>query len=74
MFYHLIIIGAAEVKVGERQINPVLAPCPKLNKLVQTKMRPKEGPKIELLRDISQTGLQAVYCRLFAGSIQIFYR
>ena len=37
-------------------------------------MRPKEGTKIELQRDISQIGLQVVYCILFAGSLQVLYR
>ena len=34
----------------------------------------KEGTKIELQRDISQIGLQVVYCRLFAGILQVVYR
>ena len=38
---------------------------------VQTKMRLKEGTKIKLQRDISQIGLQVVYCRLFAGVLQV---
>ena len=33
----------------------------------------KEGTKIELQRDITQIGLQVVYCGLFAGSLQFFY-
>ena len=37
-------------------------------------MRLKEGTKIELQRDISQICLQVVYCRLFAGILQIVYR
>ena len=35
-------------------------------------MRPKEVTKLELQRDISQIGLQAVYCGLFAGILQVF--
>ena len=45
-----------------------------LNKFVRTKMRLKEGTTIELQGDISQIGLQVVYFRLFAGSLQVVYR
>ena len=34
----------------------------------------KEGTKIELLRAISQNGLQVVYCRFSAGVLQVVYR
>ena len=34
-------------------------------------MRPKEGTKVELQRDISQIGLQVVFRRLFAGILQV---
>ena len=34
----------------------------------------KEGTKIELQRDISQIGLQDVYCRLFAVILQVVNR
>ena len=34
----------------------------------------KEWTKIEFQRDISQIGLQAVFCRLFAGILQVVYR
>ena len=46
------------------------------NKFVRTKMRRKEGTKIELQRDICQIGFQIVadclqvYCRLFSGYLQ----
>ena len=34
-------------------------------------MRLKEGTKIELQREISQNGLQVVYCRFSAGVLQV---
>ena len=37
-------------------------------------MRLKEGTKIELQRKISQNSFQVVYCRFFAGVLQVFYR
>ena len=44
------------------------------DKFVLTKVCLKEGTKIELQRDISQIGLQIVYCRLLAGFFQVVDR
>ena len=43
-------------------------------KFVRTKIRPKEGTKIELQREISQIWLQLACCRLFVGILQAVCR
>ena len=44
------------------------------DKSIRTKMRPKEGTNIDLQREISQNGLQVVYCRFSAGVLQVVFR